>query len=66
MIDPTSCFSCGARLTSDDIGMYRKAVNRGAERCLCLDCLSKKFNLPRAYFEERIAFLKKQGCTLLQ
>ena len=64
--DPQKCFSCGAVLTSDDIGMYRKAVNKGAEACLCLNCLSKKYNVSRAYFEEKIAFLKAQGCTLFQ
>lgn len=62
--DPETCFSCGARLTPDDIGMYRKAVNKGAQQCLCLDCLAKKYGVTRKYFEEKIAFLKAHGCTL--
>ena len=62
--DPEVCFSCGAKLTRDEIGMYRKAVKKDAECCLCLDCLSAKFHVSRAYFEEKIEFLKKQGCTL--
>ncbi|MBQ9468676.1 MAG: hypothetical protein IJU52_06710 [Clostridia bacterium] len=64
--DPKTCFSCGAVLTSDEIAMYRKAVNRGAQQCQCLNCLSARFNVSRAFFEERIAFLKAHGCTLFE
>lgn len=62
--DPEACFSCGKQLTRDDIGMYRKAVNKGAEQCLCLDCLAVKYGVSRRFFEERIAYLKSHGCTL--
>ena len=64
MKDPEFCFACGAGLTRDDIGMYRKAVNRSAEECLCLDCLAKKYNTTRAFFEEKIEMLKSRGCSL--
>ena len=64
LTDPEKCFSCGKKLTGDDIGMYRKAVNREAEECLCLDCLAKRYHVTRKYFEEKIAFLKASGCFL--
>lgn len=62
--DPRLCMRCGAHLTGDDVGMYRKAVDKEAEYCLCLDCLSEKYRVSRAYFEEKIAFLRKNGCQL--
>ena len=64
--DPERCFSCGAKLTRDDIGMYRKAVNKGAEQCLCLDCLARKYGVSRSYFLDKIALLKARGCTLFE
>lgn len=64
LIDPERCYQCGARLCGDDIGMYRKAVDRAAEKCLCLDCLAKRYKQPRKYFEEKIVFLKASGCSL--
>ena len=63
-IDPELCFQCGARLNGDDIGMYRKAVDRNAEKCLCIDCLAARYKTTRQYFEEKIAFLKASGCSL--
>ena len=64
MTDPKNCFQCGKELTGDDIGMNRKAVNRSAEKCLCLDCLAAKYRVERAFFEKKIAFLKENGCSL--
>lgn len=62
--DSRLCMNCGAALSGDDVGMYRKAVNKEAEHCLCLDCLAAKYRVSRAYFEEKIAFLRKNGCLL--
>lgn len=62
--DTRFCYNCGAHLTGDDAGMYRKAVDKNAEHCLCLDCLAKKFRTTRSYFEEKIAFLRANGCLL--
>ena len=62
--DLETCFLCGKQLLRDEIGMYRKAVNKEAEACLCLDCLAAKYKVSRSYFEEKIALLKARGCTL--
>ena len=58
------CFSCGKKLTGDDVGMYKRAVDRGAKEFLCLDCLAKKYKTTREYFEEKIKFLKANNCAL--
>ena len=62
--DPALCFQCGAHLTGDDAGMYRKAVDKEAVHCLCLDCLAQKHGVSREFFERKIAFLRKNGCLL--
>lgn len=62
--DSRLCFRCGTPLTGDDCGMYRKAVDRDAVHCLCLDCLAGKYGVSRSYFEKKIAFLRKNGCLL--
>lgn len=58
------CMECGKRLARDDIGIYRRLVNRGAEKFLCTDCLAEYFGCQRSLIEERIAYYKSIGCTL--
>ena len=58
------CIVCGRVLTPDEIGMSKKAVNRGARDYYCLDCLAEHFGVSRAYFEEKIRLLREMGCTL--
>ena len=62
--DARLCMRCGVHLSGDDVGMFRKAVNKEAEHCLCLDCLAEKYKVSREYFEKKIAFLRANGCLL--
>ncbi len=63
---PTLCAGCGARLSGDDIGLYRKAIDRSGKGCLCLTCLAARSGVPRETLEQKVAFLKEQGCTLFE
>jgi uncharacterized protein YlaI len=58
------CIVCGKALTNDDVGLTKKLINRGAEEFLCIECLSKKFNVPVKRLEEKIREFKEQGCLL--
>lgn len=60
------CFNCGASLSNDEIGIYKKAVNRGAVQFLCLDCLAKKLYCSREMLLEKIEHFRKSGCVLFK
>ncbi len=62
--DPYACMECGRHLTPDEIGLYKKMVNRGAKRFLCIDCLAAYFGTTVAAMEERIAHFRATGCSL--
>ncbi len=61
----SGCIHCGRALEQNDIGAYRKFVNRGAkDSFLCRKCLADKLDIPPAQLEEKIEYFKSQGCTL--
>ena len=59
--------SCDKELLSDEIAIYKKLVNRGAERYLCIDCLAEYFKCSRKAIEDKIDYYRKSGeCTLFR
>ena len=59
--------NCDKELLSDEIAIYKKLVNRGAERCLCIDCLAEYFKCSRKAIEDKIDYYRKSGeCTLFR
>ena len=58
------CLKCKRELTSDEIGLHKKLVNRGASEYMCIDCLSRYFEVPVTMLHEKIEQFKKMGCTL--
>jgi len=61
-----TCVKCDKKLSSDEIGIYKKLVNRGAQSFFCIQCLAKHFDIREELIYEKIEYYKKQGCTLLQ
>lgn len=59
-----ACRSCGQSLTGDDIGAYKKFVNRAATDYQCMDCLAKSLGCTRAALEKQADFFREAGCTL--
>ena len=61
-----TCFQCGRTLSSDEIAVYRRLVNRAAEQCLCISCFAKEFSvteeLIRAEHPQSLC-LGAGGCT---
>lgn len=67
MANNKTCRECGAPLGSDDMAIYRKLVNRGAQDFLCISCLANRFQCPREEIEKRIRWYRESGeCTLFR
>ena len=58
------CIKCGRILDSDDIGLTKKLINRGAEEFMCIFCLAEKFKVTPDRLREKIKEFKEQGCLL--
>ena len=59
-----NCMQCKKELTADEIGLYKKLVNRGATQFLCITCLGKHFDVSEALLREKIEQFREMGCTL--
>ena len=59
-----TCFQCGRPLSSDEIAVYRRLVNRAAEQCLCIFCFAKEFSVTEELIRQKIRQFKEMGCTL--
>ena len=62
--DGTHCFQCGKTLERDEIGLYKKLVNRGARTYLCKPCLAAKFKMTEDDCDTLIAHFKEAGCSM--
>lgn len=60
----STCFRCGQVLSADEIAIYRRMVNRGADAFLCIPCLAKHFHVPESLIFEKIEHFRAMGCTL--
>ena len=60
------CLKCGCELSFDDVGIYRKLINRGVDRCMCMKCLSREINVTVEELRERAEYFKSIGCTLFR
>lgn len=60
----SKCKICGASLSCDEIGIYKKMINRGAVECMCIKCLSREIGVPESALRERIEHFRRMGCTL--
>ncbi len=58
------CKNCKRALTSDEIGLTKKLINRGTMEFYCIDCLAEIFNCDVPLLEKKIEQFKKQGCML--
>lgn len=58
------CLSCGRELESDEIALYKRLINRGAESFMCLSCLARKLETTEKALTDCIDRFRKMGCTL--
>ncbi len=55
---------CGKALTFNEVGAYKKLVNRGSRSFLCKACLAAKLGVTVEQIDEKIEQFRAQGCTL--
>nr|WP_308628565.1 hypothetical protein [uncultured Eisenbergiella sp.] len=58
------CMDCQKNLTYNEIGAYKKFVNRGSREFLCKRCLAQKLDVSVGAIDRKIEQFKQQGCTL--
>ena len=58
------CIVCRRPVTSDEMAMTRKLINRGATQFLCLPCLARRFDAAEEELLERMQAFMDLGCTL--
>ena len=59
-----TCKNCGKELENDEIGIYKRMVNRGATELLCIKCLAEYFKISEDLVREKIEHFRNMGCTL--
>ena len=62
--DNQYCKQCNEKLERDEISIYLRLVNRGANEYLCIPCLAEYFKCSQEDIRARIENLKAMGCTL--
>ena len=60
----SKCKVCGCDLTSDEIAITRKLVNRGATEFYCVRCLAEKFKITPDDVKGLIQRFREAGCSL--
>lgn len=58
------CKDCGRNLTNDEIGLYKRVINRGAGEYSCITCLSRFFGCSEEILQKKITHFKEMGCAL--
>lgn len=58
------CIECNKELTSDEIALHKKMINRGATEHLCINCLAKFFKCDTSLLNKKIEQFKASGCML--
>ena len=59
-----NCSKCGALLYTDDIGIYKKVIDREAKSCFCKACLADYLSCDISVIERKINQFKLDGCLL--
>ena len=60
------CKKCGRALSSDEIAITKKLINRGTTTYYCIHCLSEAFEVKQEDIQEKIQYYKEIGCTLFK
>ena len=58
------CVKCNRPVSHDEIGLYKRIFNRGAETFWCIHCISEYLDCPVPKLEKKIAEFRDMGCTI--
>ncbi len=56
------CLKCGRALTTDEIGLHKRLMNKFDTEFMCISCLSDFFGCDEQLLKEKIVYFKKTGC----
>ncbi len=59
-----TCRDCGRELTTDEIALTRKLINRGATEHFCFECLARQFKTTVSELKELCDHFRRAGCSL--
>lgn len=54
----SACINCGKELEHNDIGAYKKFINRGSTRFMCRKCLAKELGVSEELINKKIEYFK--------
>lgn len=60
----SSCKKCNRELHPDEIGLYKRIINRGATEYLCLSCLAETLGCSEELLLRKIRHFRNMGCLL--
>ncbi|MBQ8162905.1 MAG: hypothetical protein IJZ93_00860 [Clostridia bacterium] len=58
------CIKCNKELSADEIAIYKRLINRGAESFECKECLAATLKVEVSEIDRKIDFFRRHGCTL--
>ena len=58
------CKKCGAELTKDEIGLYKKLCGKMLTEFKCINCTAEYFEVSPELLREKIEHYRSIGCTL--
>lgn len=61
-----TCTKCGAPLSTDEIGLSKKLINRGTKDFFCLHCLCLLFSTDEKTLTDMIERFKAAGCAMFR
>lgn len=59
------CKECGGVLTFNEVGLYRRMVDREPFQCLCKTCLAKQLSCSVELLDQKIRELIYLECSLV-
>lgn len=60
------CMECGAKLSGDEIGLYRRLINKYSQSYKCISCMSKYFACSESLLKNKIKHFKNIGCLFFE
>jgi len=61
------CLNCGKEILGDESAIYRKLINKLAEKYLCIPCLAIHLNCEEAYIHNLIKHYRESGiCAMFK
>lgn len=60
------CIRCHTPLSSDEVGLTKKLINRGSTEFQCYSCLAEHFRVSVELLKEKVEQFREMGCMLFE